>query len=96
MDSNPGTSENETVEMVHTGDVHLGTTVVHALAEATDTDPVDMEVELNAILDPDALDRLFDTRTDGTPRSGGSVTFELLDCAVTVDADADEIVVIVE
>lgn len=85
MASNPGTSE--AVHVAHEDGVHLGTTVVHALAEATGTDPIDMEVELNEVVDPDALHRLFAARSDGTPRRGGSVTFDILDHTVRIGAD---------
>jgi len=94
MKQNPGTSESDAAEAVNEDGVHLGTTVVHALAEATDSDPVEMEVELNAVLDPDALDRLFDPRSDGTPRRGGSVTFELLGRTIRIDAGEETVVTV--
>jgi hypothetical protein len=40
-------------------------------------------------VDPDALDRLFAARPDGTARAAGSVSFELDEYEVTVDASGD-------
>jgi hypothetical protein len=37
------------------------------------------------VLDPDALDGLFETRYDGTPRRGGRVSFVFDGCRITVD-----------
>jgi hypothetical protein len=93
MDTEPGT--HEIVEVEHDGESHLGTTVVDALATASDTEISDMEPELNTVIDPDALDRLFAPRPDGTPRVGGTIVFELMDRTVRVETD-DATVVTVE
>jgi hypothetical protein len=37
------------------------------------------------VLDPDALDALFDSRADGAPRTGGHLSFIFSGCSVTVD-----------
>lgn len=40
---------------------------------------------LSRVLDPDALDALFDARSDGTPRIGGRLSFVYGNCRVSVD-----------
>lgn len=40
---------------------------------------------LAEVLDPDALNALFDSGGDGTSRSGGRLTFVYSKCCVTVD-----------
>lgn len=40
---------------------------------------------LPEVIDPDALDDLFDLRGDGTSRPGGRLTFIYSKCSVTVD-----------
>jgi hypothetical protein len=37
------------------------------------------------VLDPDALDALFDAKADGEPRVGGRLSFVYNHCRVTVD-----------
>lgn len=93
METEPGTSD--TVEVSYENDSHLGTVVVEALSEATDTDISEMNIELNAVLDPDALDTLFAPRPDGTRREGGTIVFELMGRTVHVET-GDETVVSVE
>lgn len=61
------------------------TTVVRAVADARDTDPIDLPPIWNGI-DPDAVDRLF----DGRP--WGRLTFDVLDCEVTVRGDRTVVV----
>jgi hypothetical protein len=51
-------------------------------AEATDAN-------LNDAVHPDALNRLFSPKLDGTPRTGGTLTFEFSGCLVTVDSDGE-------
>jgi hypothetical protein len=63
---------------------HIGTAVVRAVSEAVGTPVTEIDVELNDIVDPDALNRLFAPRYDGTPRHGGRVIFEMSNCEVTV------------
>lgn len=40
---------------------------------------------LGEVLDPDALNAVFDSRADGTPRPGGRLTFVYSKCRITVD-----------
>lgn len=61
--------------------------VVEAVADVCEVDPIDLEPRLYQAVDPDALDRLFARRADGTPREGGRVEFVLAGCQVRVEAD---------
>lgn len=40
---------------------------------------------LSEVLDPDALDILFGSKLDGTPRPGGRLSFVYSKCIVTVE-----------
>lgn len=60
--------------------------VVQAVADADDSDPVDLP-PLYRVLDPDALDAIFRDRPDG------SVTFEYNGYTVTVRGTAEVTVV---
>lgn len=40
---------------------------------------------LERVLDPDALDALFDPQSDGAPRIGGRLSFVYSRCRVTLD-----------
>ncbi len=82
-----GSAAEGRLEVVHEGDVHLGTAIVHAVSEATGVATEAMDVELNDIVDPDALNHLFADRLDGRPRAGGRVCFSMLDCEVRVFSD---------
>lgn len=58
--------------------------VVMAVAEVTGRSPLAME-PLGEVIDPDALNRLFDGRADGP--SSAIVAFDYCDQEVTVTAD---------
>lgn len=73
------------------GDEPLTVTVLSLLADATGDDPVEME-PLNSCVDPDALNKLFSPRQDGTPRHGGSVSFDVHGHTVTVYSDGEVVV----
>jgi len=65
----------------------LSVTVVHAVLDVTGKEPT--EVDLNAVVHPDALNRIFSPTHDGTPRDGGTLEFELAGCRVRVDGDGE-------
>jgi len=75
------------VNYYETSDIELSVTVVHAVLEATGKEPTD--VNLNSVIQPDALNRIFSPKHDGTPREGGTIEFELAGCHVTVDGDGE-------
>lgn len=64
-------------------------TVARAVAAITDTHPTDVQ-SVDEVVDPDALDQLFQPSADGSLRkSGGHVSFTLDDCEVTVYWDGE-------
>jgi hypothetical protein len=65
------------------GDAPVSVTVVEAIAEERDTDPLEIEPLWNSV-DPEALDRLF-TAANGD--ADLSVSFTVDDCLVTVQDD---------
>lgn len=72
------------------GDRRLSTSVVLAVANALETDPLALDERLYDVIDPDALDRLFDAGSgDGGPRR---LSFELAGCSVLVRADGHVVV----
>lgn len=70
----------------------LATTLVTAVAELTDCDLTDEEYTLYDAVDPEALEKLFSDRHDGSPRTGGHVAFELRGCRIEVWAQGDHLV----
>lgn len=60
----------------------LSQTIVYAVAEAKGVDPVDLTERLYDCVDPDALDRLFDT---GGHDAVGSIVFTMAGCKVRVE-----------
>ena len=62
----------------------LSTTVVHALADAMSRDVTDIGFSLYDSVDPDALDQIFDPKTDGTLRPPGHIAFTVQGYRITV------------
>lgn len=60
--------------------------VVYAVAERTDTDPKTLE-PLHDVVDPDALNALFETKRTGLSRPPVRVTFTYCGCEVVISAD---------
>lgn len=67
-------------------------TVIEALASAMDADPSEIGTVLYDRIDPDALDAIFGSRADGTPRPGGRVSFPLEDYVVSVRKESEYVV----
>lgn len=65
--------------------------VVEQIAAAEGVDPVDLDVSLYDVLDPDALDALFRPATDGDAATT-RVTFPVADYQVTVTGDREVVV----
>ena len=61
-------------------------TVVLAVAEATGDDPLELP-PLYDTIDPDALNKLFDSSTGGAVGRSGRVEFAYAGCDVSVRAD---------
>lgn len=74
------------------GTATLTTTIVHALASIADTDVSQGEFSLYDSIDPDALDRIFRPKADGTRRTGGHIAFTALEHEVYVYANGDIII----
>lgn len=64
------------------------TAAVFEALEHADLLEDDEQTKLNHVVDPDALDRLFSSRTNGVAREGGFLTFQYNDATVTVTSDA--------
>jgi hypothetical protein len=65
----------------------VSTAVVRAVS-AIDGRPRQFLPPLSNVVDPAALDDLFDGQSDGTPRTGGHLTFVYASCQVTVESGA--------
>ena len=65
-------------------DSSVSALVVEAIAACVDADPTELGVTLYDTVDPDALDKLFHAKADGTPRTGGRVVFRIGECTVEV------------
>lgn len=63
--------------------------VVNAIADHQGLTPSEVEPKLYTVIEPDALDRLFESTPTGSDRSSGHVTFSYGDVEVSVDADGN-------
>lgn len=69
--------------------------VIEAIAAQADVDPLEFDVPLGEVVDPDALDSLFGPQF-GEPRRRGRVEFVYQDYRVTVASGADGVSIDVE
>lgn len=69
------------------GSAKLTTTLVHALADVAGVDVTDTEFCLHDHVDPDALDRLFEPKSDGTGRINGTLSLTIWGYQVTIYGD---------
>lgn len=67
-------------------DEQVSEKVVSAVAEETDSDPRTLE-PLYSVIDPDALDTLFETDELGPRRSPSRITFTYSGCEIVVTGD---------
>lgn len=65
-------------------DESVSMAVVRAVSAVEDREPLSLPPLAN-VLDTDALDALFDARADGTPRTGGRLSFVYGNCRLTID-----------
>ena len=73
-----------TFEFEHQGETTPSETVIHAVAEAADVDPLELD-PLHSTIDPDALDALFAPKYNGQPRDGDlQLTFSMAGYKVIV------------
>lgn len=61
--------------------------MVTAVADTLGTDPLDLD-PLYHVIDPDALNRLFQ-RSTGIPQPNGRVIFTMADCTVVVHSTGE-------
>jgi len=80
----PPAAPPTTVEYDIGPDERVSSAVIHAVSAVRGRDPRAMQ-RLADVLDPDALDALFELRADGTSRRGGRLAFVYGKCHVTVD-----------
>ena len=64
------------------GDRNVSTAVVEAVADAVGTTPLDVEPPLYRVVDPDALNELFDSEYDDDRPI--TISFTYADCEVNV------------
>ena len=62
----------------------VSTVVVRAVSAVEGREPCTLR-PLAYVLDPDALDALFESRSNGQPRTGGCLSFIYSDCRVSID-----------
>lgn len=62
----------------------VSTAVVRAVSAVEGCEPCSLR-PLTAVINPDALDVLFASMADDTPRTGGRLSFVYSQCRVTVD-----------
>ncbi|MFB6141606.1 MAG: HalOD1 output domain-containing protein [Halosimplex sp.] len=65
----------------------MTTTLAHAISDVTGVDVTDTGFTLNDHVDPEALDRLFKPKADGTQRIDGHLSFTIWGYQVTVYSD---------
>lgn len=70
----------------NTGCDPLVARIVAAIADRRGVDPLALDPPLGAVVDTDALERLFEDRAGGKPRGPGRVAFDYEELRVTVDS----------
>ncbi|WP_231185408.1 HalOD1 output domain-containing protein [Haladaptatus sp. DYF46] len=86
-DGSPDTRDVHRVQHDLSSPQSLSTTVTVAVADVAGVEPADIPEQLYDVIDPEALDKLFNSRDDGTPRRGGRLSFSLYGHHVTVRGD---------
>lgn len=81
---------SEAYRTVLAGADSVSTTIPLAVAALEDSDVEEVPI-LVEVLDPDAIERLFAEKPDGTPREGGRLSFTLAGYEITLEAIADGI-----
>ncbi len=86
-DGSPDERDVHRVKHDLSGPQSLSTTVTVAVADVAGVEPADIPEQLYDVVDPEALDKLFHPRDDGTPRRGGRLSFSLYGHHVTIRGD---------
>jgi hypothetical protein len=74
------------------GTAELTTTLAHAISDVTGIDVTDTGFTLNDYVDPDAMDKLFRPKPDGTPRTNGSLNLTILGCQVVIHSNGQIVI----
>ena len=67
----------------------LSNKVLERVAEAEGRDPTELDEPLFEVVDPDALDAIFESTENGPHRNAGTVDFEYQGYSVRVTAEGD-------
>lgn len=73
-------------------DAEIATVVTRAVASMEEDDPESLQPPLHDVVDPDALDRIFQSLDGDTRRQTGRVEFPLREYEVTVWSDGTVVV----
>jgi len=74
------------------GAAELTTTLAHAISDVTGIDVTDTGFTLNDYVDPDAMDKLFQPKADGTQRTNGSLNLTILGCPVVIHSNGQIVI----
>src|SRR6056297_2902379 len=74
------------------GTAELTTTLAHAISDVTGINVTDTGFTLNDYVDPDAMDKLFRPKPDGTPRTNGSLNLTILGCQVAIHSNGQIVI----
>lgn len=89
---NPHLEASDGMYATHVADGQRpSTTIIEAVAEVEGVAPTDVDGRLYDVVDPDALDRLFE-RTHSAVRTAGCVTFPAFGYLVMVFGNGDVII----
>lgn len=66
--------------------------IIELISDLEGIDPVDMSPPLFSVVDPEALDTLFQTSTDDGPQISGHVQFEYRGYDIRVQDDGEIVV----
>lgn len=73
-------------EVSPTESTPVSESLIEAVADEKDVDPMELTTPLYSVIDPDALDRIVDSTPSQDPMEV-RVTFQYSDCEVTVYGD---------
>lgn len=84
----PAGNDPAPVSITTTVDEDMLTEVIRAVAACSNREPEDLP-SLAHVIDPDALDALFEPKPDGTPRAGGTLTFSYAGYEVRISGNQE-------
>lgn len=87
-----GRNGGHTVRQNIGDDTEVATVVTRAIASLEGSDPESLQPPLHDVVDPDALDRIFQPLDGNTHRQTGRVEFPIQDYEITVWGDGTVVV----